>query len=197
MGHGEQNHEEYSSLRDELDRLSTRRFTTATFAVTATAALLGFAFQSSEHQSLIMLTPLLILGFAGVQLVSQAFSTLRIVTYIRRFIEPQTDSLNWETSMHKYRVKVPEYAKLRSLSWPSYQGMVLALGWVCVILAGTFAGGDTLSFVLTIVSGLLWLLFSVWLVIRMNQLSSGAVETALDDLWERIAENDAAPNTTR
>jgi len=188
---------ELGSLRQEILQLSERRRNTTTFAITATVAIIGLGMQSQSHKSLIMLIPLIILFFAGIQMASLYYSTLRIATYIRKFIEPENENLHWETYMCAYRDKVAEYPKLSRLSWPSYQMALVAVGWICTILSlvfaleptiGTPTSGLNLSIIVSLSAAILWLIFSIWFLRKMSLAMLSETDKEFEKLWSKIAE---------
>lgn len=178
---------EYNELRAELLQLSQSRLSVTTFAITATVALLGFGVQSDKHQSLIMLAPLMVLVLAAIQMITQAFSTMRVATYIRLQIESADEQLNWETYMRQYRAEVRAQPDLRRLSWPSYEVVLVAAGLICAALSIVFAESAWLT-VLSAAMAVLWLLFSVWFVLTMGRATSGDLERELEDMDARIAQ---------
>lgn len=188
---------ELESLRDEILQLSGRRLNATTFAITVTVGIIGFGLQSQSHKSLIMLIPLIILFFAGIQMASLYHSTVRIATYIRKFIEPKNENLHWETFMHAYRTHVAEYPKLSRLSWPAYQIVLVGVGWICVILSFVFAveevsavstPGFYLSFIAPISGAILWLIFSIWFLRSMKLVVSGVLDAEFERMWSNLAE---------
>lgn len=186
------NDAEYQSLRNELLAISSRQFSMLTFAFTATAALIGLGVNSENNKSLIVLTSLIILGFAGVQLVSHAYSTMRIATFIYYFIEPGNEDLNWETYMREYRneIRQHKYNILSKFSWPSYEMLLIVVGWICVIIAGLLSFQQNAQFykiAVILIVGFLWLLFSIWLRLRMNAAASGELDKELQSAWKAVA----------
>lgn len=180
---------EYASLREEILQLSARQFNTTTFAITATVLLIGYGIESDNNKSLILIVPLIILAFAGFQMVSQAYATMRIATYIYCFIEPRNENYNWETYMRAYRAEVTHDPIFSRLSWPSYQTLLVAVGWFCVILSIVFASQTAEILILPIIASLLWLWFTIWFIPKMKKAVSGDIDTQLTKVWEKIAAN--------
>lgn len=186
---------EYNSLRTELLQVNERQLQTTTFALTVTVAIIGLGIRDQDYRSFIMLVPLIILFFAEIQMVSQAYSTMRIATYIHTFIERDNENLNWETHMRIYRQKVKSSRLLSRLSWPSYQLVLVSTGWICVILSILFALSSSQedvklipNVILSLSAALLWLVSSIWFLRRMNLAVSGVVEKEFDRLWSAAKE---------
>lgn len=190
---------EYESLRAEIIDVSGRQLTTLTVAFTVAGALIGFGFQAREP--FVVLSSIIVLTFAGIQLVNHEYSIMRIACYIRRYIESKDPELNWETYMRHFRKKASSRKTplgLR-LSWPSYQFLVIFVGVISIFVALVLALSPANSVDLTSESNeavlnsinkyafqviaivsLLWILFSWWLARMMRRAANGELGDILD-----------------
>ena len=72
---------EYQTLREEILNNAGRQFNMVSFALTVTAALIGYGLTSGN--ALVFLVPLLMLALTLIHLVRNIYSILRIASYIR------------------------------------------------------------------------------------------------------------------
>lgn len=185
--------QEYQSLRAEILAVSGWQLTLLTFSFSVSAALLGWGMTRGENRSLIVLTPLIVLYFAGSQLVSHAYSIMRLASYIRCVIEPTRGDLSWESSMYAVREelenKPQEYPLLVGFSWPAYEYLLMVVGWLCIGLAAVLAVEDDVQVSIGIVIGMaavIWLWFSWWLHRRMGAATQGDLDDELEKLWGAV-----------
>jgi len=110
--------EEYKTLREEIMRTQRDRQVVLGFAITGVGTILGLIFKDfqKEHNggslvrepswygfALISIALLVLIG--SLLLTRQHTLTIeRISSYIRNFIEPNVDGLNWETRWTRYRM---------------------------------------------------------------------------------------------
>jgi hypothetical protein len=139
---------------------------------------------SKNNNSIVILTSLIPLSFVGLQLVSHAYSIMRIATYIFYFIDPQNKYLNWESYMREFRSKVSqrEYPLLAKFSLPAYENILIVVGWICIGIASILAfGTNARSYEIYVVLGttVLWMIFSIWLWRRMKIAVTGEMDKEL------------------
>jgi hypothetical protein len=193
---------EYQTLRTELLEVSGRQLTVLAFAFSVTAALVGWGLSSNNNNSIVVLTSLIPLSFAGLQLVSHAYSIMRIATYIYYFIEPKSEHLNWESYMREFRSRISqrEYPLLARFSWPAYENLLIVVGWICIGIAFILAfGGNAGSYEIYVTSGaaVLWLIFSIWLWHQMKMAVSGEMDRELEGIWASLATKVQLSDETR
>lgn len=200
--------EEYRSLRTEILEVSGRQLTILTVTFTATAALIGIGIQS--QQPFVVLASLIALTFAGIEMVSHAYSIMRIASYIRSRIESEIPELNWETSMHDLRKLILEgkVPQMERFIWPSYENLVIVVGFSGIIVAFILAISSEVPitqnatgsqiphaepsiFVLASIAlvTVIWILFSFWLKKMMNMAVSGEVGAVMHSAWEQLSSN--------
>jgi len=191
----EQQKLEYSTLRTELIALSGRQISILALTMTATGVIVGIGLDSNSNQSIVVLSPLMLLCFAGLQIISQAFATIRISSYISLFLEKETTHMRWETAMYHYRDSNGIKAKRNlsaGLGWRSFQIIIPGVGFFCLAL----------SFILIdkskdlwpqvwppLVITLLWSAFSLFYVSRLERVASGEVDKWHRDHWAKVKES--------
>lgn len=124
---------EYNALREEVKTNSEITANIFTFSMTATAAILGYGFTSSLWP--VFLAPLVLILPSLWYVSSQLTSTIRIAAYIKTFIEPQLQGLNWETRLHSQRSqqassKLPEAKYTLSIT-----GIYGSASILCMVLS--------------------------------------------------------------
>ena len=131
---------EYNMLQDEIKTNS--QVTAQIFTVTITAAglLIGYGLQARSW--IIFFSPFAILLPSLWFISSQLESTIRIATYIKIFIEPKINGLEWENRLCQLRKKVMIPEKKYTLSITGIYG---AIGFGCLILAWVLIGDYSLS----------------------------------------------------
>jgi hypothetical protein len=172
--------EEYSSLRDEILQFSDRQVNLVTFALTITAALLGYGITSGN--GFVSLVPLLMLAFVLIQLVRVRRGMIRISSYLSYFIESRTNDLGWETRVNQLRKLT---AKERGLKHPgvsviSFGMLPIVVGFVCIGISFAYLGRRLWP--APAVVALIWLIFSVLTVRELNYVVS-------DQLWQDLVRN--------
>ncbi len=206
---------EYNTLRQELLDLSSRQLNTLSLAITVTLGLIGFSIQlvsSSDHpqflySGLLSLSPLIILYFAGLQIQTQSYTTMRIASFIAINIEEKwlPHYRGWETCMGVYRRK----GKLEigkgygsSISWKSYQFVVPLIGYICIVISLVFlilalnqqAGPEPGFIILVIVLFLFVVLWSIFTKSYFRMLANvlkGEVFDQYSDFWKNIEKDEA------
>jgi hypothetical protein len=188
---------EYESLRQEILGDKDREFNIINFGFTATAGLIGLGFTTG--QSLIFLTPLVVLTMALIQIKNVLYSSLTKAVHIRVAIESRNPDLNWEQCINRHRENVrngrgPGYL-LFEIS--PYMTVTMVLGGICVLMACYFSIfplkkieriaplgmlGQTASFVF----GFLWVCFSIYIGRQIRHATSGEYERELEKEWKRI-----------
>lgn len=115
---------EYNSLRGEIQGNAQRIATMVAFTVTTVSGILGFALQNKNQH--LFLVPFLILVPSLLFINSQLISTARISAYLRYFVEPKTEDLNWETCLTG--------KGLKRLYLYSVWGLYLVMEMMCLVL---------------------------------------------------------------
>lgn len=103
--------DEYQTLRQEILDSFTREVNLIALGFTATAAIIGYGFTLPKPPPLLFLTPILILTLIFLQLINSIFSILTISVYIRVFLEDESNSPYWETTISGLRAKFRDEAK--------------------------------------------------------------------------------------
>ena len=189
---------EYQSLRDELLREQDREFNLISFSFTATAALIGFALSTDVPQSLIFLTPLIILTFTLLELNNLLYSALTKAVYLR-FIESENEDLYWEHVIDGYRNllrgKATQGGKAaagylifssRASTW-----ITVGIGYLCIVL--TFFYRDSLFAAgVSIFAFVVWTAISLYFNHQIRQAVKGNfeenTEVKLAQIWIRRKE---------
>lgn len=96
--------EEYKQLKSEIMNWSKIRSQFITIALTASAALFSYGF--STNNAYIFLAPLLIQIPCLFICLAERSSILTISGYIQHVIERQIPTLNWETLITEYYIKM-------------------------------------------------------------------------------------------
>lgn len=176
---------EYQTLRKEILDNAGRQFNMVSFALTVTAALIGYGLTSKN--ALVFLVPLLMIALTTIHLVRNIYSILRIASYIRSFIEPKEDNFKWETYMRQFRAeerkrKHPIHVRH---TLPSYELVLVLTGWICVVLA--FLHAESYQLIAVSIVAVLWLLF--WVVVHrwISYETSGQLERDFDTIWAEVA----------
>jgi hypothetical protein len=188
---------EYESLRREILGDKDREFNIINFGSTATAGLIGLGFTTG--QSLIFLTPLVVLTMALIQVKNVLYSSLTKAVHIRVVIESRTPDLNWEQCINRHRENVrnrrgPGYL-LFEVS--PYMAVTMVLGGICVLMACYFsifplkkieriASLGMIEQIASFVFGFLWIYFSIHIGRRIRHATSGKYEKELEGEWKKI-----------
>ena len=174
---------EYEMLQAEISSNSASVSNVFTVSATATAGLLGYGLQAESW--LVFLSPFALLLPSLWFIASQLESTTLIATYIRTFIEPEADGLNWENRLAALRRRQlhPESRYTMSIT-----GIYGAIGLTALILAWSFAPSDTPArIILAIVSGTLLALTSA-LSMRCRACFRPETMSSYLESWERLRE---------
>ena len=125
---------EYKSLRDEIKTNSQMTGQVFTFAITVSAALLGYGLDKGYWG--IFLSPFVVLIPSLYFISSQLESTTRIAAYIQNYIESKIDELNWETDFLTLRKNklLPSKRKYTL----SIAGLYGGIGFVSILLSWLF-----------------------------------------------------------
>jgi len=177
---------EYQTLREEIRNDVDRQFNMVSFALTVTAALIGYGLTSGN--ALVFLVPLLMLALTLILLVRNIYSILRIASYIRLFIELEEKDLKWETYIRQFRTTAERSRKYSihvRYTLPSYGLVLLVTGWICIVLSLFYAKDYQL--VVPIVIAVLWLLFCILVNRWISYEASGQLERDLDAIWTEVA----------
>jgi predicted neutral ceramidase superfamily lipid hydrolase len=139
---------EYNSLREEIKNNSQVTAQIFTVTITATALLIGYATQTKNW--IVFLSPFAVLIPSLWFISSQLESTIRIATYIKTFIEPKIEDLNWENKLFQLRRSgmMPERKYTLSIT-----GIYGTIGLVCLVFSWVFMDYTTVNIIiLSIVS---------------------------------------------
>lgn len=141
--------EEYRALRDEIGRKQRGRFVILGFALSGVGTIVGVALPAQGLQAEVLsYRSLWLLCFAiGFLAVAQVLTIRetqgiqRIADYIRAFLEPHSDGLNYETRWHRLRSKKDASAS-RGCRFGMARALSLTYGLLCaaILLIGYAAG---------------------------------------------------------
>jgi hypothetical protein len=103
--------EEYRSLREEIVRRQDTRLVILGFAVASMGALIGLTLKTNadavkglDYYAFGLVSFALVLLIAALLLTIQITQQIEVIAaYIRRFIEPRTHGIRWETRWARYR----------------------------------------------------------------------------------------------
>ena len=182
---------EYTSLREELIRNSTRIADWTKFAIVTTVALIGYALGKSPKTDdslawAIAFLPMAVVFPAIVLSLNHKFQIARIASYIRvQFGET-----------HPYELHLRQMRDVKGFPHPSFEmgswGTVLVVGIVAV-LASVIAvewRWSVISFVrgvITVACSVSWGYFCRWVYMRNNEMKMGKeLEDRLATQWEKI-----------
>lgn len=176
---------EYQMLQDEIASNSSLVAQVFIFSVTATAALIGYGIEAGNW--LVFLAPFAVLLPSMWFIASQLEATVRIATYIRLFLEPDVEGLNWETRLAALRCSA---CRPDSKYTVSITGIYGGVGVASLILAWAYVEKNTFNVVslavATALLGGLLILFS-WTCRRCMRSSTFEQFTRA---WTRVREDE-------
>jgi hypothetical protein len=129
--------DEYNKLCDEINQNAQISANIYLANITVTAILLGYAIKDNPIWYM-FLSPFSIIIPSILLISSYVSSTIRIGTYIKLFIEPTNNELNWETRLQNLRNKNFMKSKHSSFS-RSVSFLFILLGSFCLILSFIYA----------------------------------------------------------
>jgi len=127
---------EYESLRKEIADNSTVVAQVFSITFPAVAALIGYGVDKENW--VVLLSPYAILLPSLWFVSSQISSTVRLATYIRKFIEPKVTGLKWETRLARLRVQSQDKVSPDKSYLLSITGLYGAVSAVCTILSAIY-----------------------------------------------------------
>lgn len=186
---------EYNSLRQEILEVANRELNLINFGVTATAAILAFAFNTKDP--FIFLLPLTILYGTLTQLCNSLRQTLTVATYIRVCIESRRSDLNWESFVHELRTNLRSHnryspwMRFTELNYSvanselNYAIPIVFLGIVCAFFSCAYAS-QTHEILVSICTTLIWIFFSARTLLQFRYAALGKYEKALETRFENL-----------
>ena len=176
----------YQTLRQELLDSYNREVNLATFAFTATAAFIGYGFTAQNPSPLVFLLPLLILALLFVQLNNSILTIFSISVYIRVFIEAESNSPKWKTTISALRDALRKQGRFNPLKWLTevhFSIAAILMGAICIYL---YSQSSSQYFVSIIFAGL-WAIYCIPNFLSIWHVNSGAHEQELGEYFKQLA----------
>lgn len=201
MRNGESVESEYKSLREELIRNSTRIGEWTKLSLVVTVALLGYAMgspgASGPHGAeggfawAVALLPIWVTFPLVILSLNHKFQITRIATYLRVQFQ--------ET--HPYEAHLWSFRQRDKFPHPSFEfgswGTVLVVGIASLVVSRMLpgwswdlAGQDGVRTWVTVVSGVSWLAFLVWVLLVSRKLKMGGdLEQSMANEWSEVVDS--------
>jgi hypothetical protein len=178
---------EYKSLRQEILQTLSQLTAMGTLAVTASAVILGAAFQIKNPIVALLPLPLIVVCNGLVLNYSQAIG--RIATYLRIFHESDNASQRWEIRLGLFRIEADKLypVRKRPLFWvfprhlakevwlaPLIERALVVVGWGCIAVYGWMG----------------WVLLGNWSEFEKSPAASLLMPRYISNLWALIIVGD-------